>query len=195
MSSSYLEIRRERLRSHISFLYWEDIARSVRHLEKLRLKQSQLLSNLAFLQRCRDKEVVPKFAVVKHHIRSAAVNRILRKTSHAIVKERIRHTRYELDMNARLLFSCHLFLAEVLSPLDWEWVDMTLAAHQRANLSRTTAKQADKFERLNRDQGTTGSNGIHRTVINFSDKELDEATISALSKGLNFAPAPPYDPL
>ena len=55
--------------------------------------------------------------------------------------------------------------------------------------SKTKERHKRKFDKLLTEQSHPQSYGSRR-VVNLSTKQFDESHISALSKGLNFAPAP-----
>ncbi|XP_046387506.1 uncharacterized protein LOC124157076 [Ischnura elegans] len=96
-----------------------------------------------------------------------------------------------LDHNAKTLGDLHLRLSTILSPIDWEHVDRATAALGDSLHNRDTEILKQKFERLPRrkkKQNTIPDR--HRLVINLTDERIDEGTLSVLSKGLNFAPAP-----
>lgn len=118
-----LEIRRENIRSHIKYLYGEEMLIKFRELDKLRNRKECLLASLAFLLRCRENRTIPTFAKVVHHVRSPAANRITRNASLALVRERIRYTRRRLDETSRKLIKLHLKMASSLFPVSWEWMD------------------------------------------------------------------------
>ncbi|KAJ8948724.1 hypothetical protein NQ318_017892 [Aromia moschata] len=71
----------------------EDIYLKIRKFDKLRMKKSQLLSSLAFLRRCRDKEITPTFIKINHHLRTPAVQKIIKRTEQALTRERFSSTR------------------------------------------------------------------------------------------------------
>ncbi|XP_049944329.1 uncharacterized protein LOC126426458 [Schistocerca serialis cubense] len=159
-------------------------------LQKLRLKTGKLLSRLAFLQRCRDKEVLPKFANLRHSVSTTRSRRILQRAGAALVREHIRVTRQELDKNARMLLTQHLRLASYLPPHTWEWLDGNTYASSEIHKRKATEKQCGKFTRLYGARQHADHTTNAKTVINLAGKELDETTISVLSRGLNFAPVP-----
>ena len=66
----------------------------------------------------------------------------------AIVRERIHHTRYSIDLNAQDLLAVHLLLAASLSPRDWEYVDQSTTAQEQLFLKKTTSRQTKKYDRL-----------------------------------------------
>ncbi|XP_046397683.1 uncharacterized protein LOC124164403 [Ischnura elegans] len=95
-----------------------------------------------------------------------------------------------LDHNAKTLRDLHLRLSTILSPIDWEHVDRATAALGDSLHNRDTERLKQKFERLPRKNKPNTKPDRHRLVINLTDERIDEDTLSVLSKGLNFAPAP-----
>jgi hypothetical protein len=89
--------RRENLKSHIVNLYGEATLRCIRRFESLRIKKAKRLCSLSFLLRYRDQGTIPRFLQFHHHIHSEAVERIFRRTSFSLLRERIHDTRRALD--------------------------------------------------------------------------------------------------
>ncbi|KAG8226059.1 hypothetical protein J437_LFUL006366 [Ladona fulva] len=130
------------------------------------------------------------FANIKPPIKSAAASRILRLASHALVRERIRPTRYELDKTARTLLATHLQLSSVLAPRDWELIDQSTAAQEQLLLKRNTTRQTKKYDNLARKKPVATPLNPDRTVINLLGESINDSTKTVLTKGLNFAPTP-----
>ncbi|KAG8237699.1 hypothetical protein J437_LFUL016264 [Ladona fulva] len=80
----YSIIHRENIKSCITYLYGEEIFRSIRSFERLRKKRANLLASLAFLLRCRDNNIIPTFARLRHPIKTAAAQRILHRAGQAL---------------------------------------------------------------------------------------------------------------
>jgi len=85
------------LKSRIIHLYGEETARHIGLFGKLRIKKTKLLTPLTFLLRRRDHDTIPHFLQFHRHFHSRAANRIYQRTRFALVWERIRHDRQELD--------------------------------------------------------------------------------------------------
>ncbi|XP_046387273.1 uncharacterized protein LOC124156657 [Ischnura elegans] len=164
--------------------------RSIRRLEQLRKDRANHLSHLAFLLRCRDEKIVPRFAVVKLPVHSPAAERIAKRTSFALVRERIHYHRSCLDSNAKGLLELHYDLAARLTPFDWDFVDRTTMAQGETLLNRNTERQKRKFKNLTRQQKTPPPAPPERVIVNLTEEELDKDLTAALSKGLNFVPTP-----
>ncbi|KAG8226743.1 hypothetical protein J437_LFUL004394 [Ladona fulva] len=145
---------------------------------------------LAFLLRCREKDIIPKFTEIKTSVKSPSARRIAKRAGLALVQERIHDKRRALDHNAKCLKSIRLLLASTLSPLDWEYIDKATAAQADILLRKSTERQTKKFGQLSTEKQRIPPFDQKRLVINLTDEALDEPTMSVLSKGLNFAPAP-----
>ncbi|XP_071452179.1 uncharacterized protein [Hetaerina americana] len=74
--------------------------------------------------------------------------------------------------------------------MDWDYIDRATTANGELLLRKDSERQKKKFARLNSTKAIRTPLDRSRTVINLTDTELDEPTLSVLSKGLNFAPAP-----
>ncbi|XP_071449226.1 uncharacterized protein [Hetaerina americana] len=138
----------------------------------------------------RDKEVIPRFVNLRPPVNSPAARRIMRRTSLALLRERIHHHRSALDDNAKCLLDIHLRLAACLSPTDWDFIDRTTAAQGERLLRRNTERQKKKYERLDMGKEAVPPLDRQRLVINLTGTEIDESTSLVLAKGLNFAPTP-----
>ncbi|XP_046398161.1 uncharacterized protein LOC124164967 [Ischnura elegans] len=128
--------------------------------------------------------------MVRASTKSPAVSRILRRTSLALVRERIHDKRRLLDCNAKKLMALHLRIASVLSPLDWEFIDRVTTAMGEILLEKEKIRQKSKYDRLPKSKPVAPPLDPKRVVINLTSESFNEATFTALSKGLNFAPAP-----
>ena len=179
------------LRLHITNLYGEKVFKQSRRLCQLREKKELRLCQLTFLQRCRDTNILPKFVHIKCHIRTPAANRILKNSSFAMLRERIKHTRWEISRIEEELYSLHLQLSSKLNKDDWQKLDSISMEHAKHLQHLAKLKQIKKFEHLLSLQQRGHKQDIpQKTVINLSKKHLDEDTHSILEKGLNFSVAP-----
>ena len=173
-------IHQEKLKSYIIHLYGEEIHRKVCELGALRKEKARLLCSLNFLVNCRDEEVIPTFAKIKSPLKSKKVDRILRRTSFALLRERIQDKRRSLDYNARRLMDVHLRLSTILSPLDWEFVDRATSALGESVHKQDTERLKKKLvHRVSTERRLTTSDH-QRTVINLTDERIDEGTLSVL---------------
>ncbi|GJQ75003.1 hypothetical protein Trydic_g9624 [Trypoxylus dichotomus] len=171
---------RESLRYYLSNLYGEDVSTFVRRLSDLRKKKTQLLTNLAFLSRCRNQKVTPKYLRLKRDIGGAKATRIYKRAEEALLREQIQSTSRQLDQNANTLYRLHLKLAATLSYHDWQKID-TMTESLKKHL---VEKQTAKFQRIgNAKQYKLDPS---RTVVNLTNKTLPPEAISILEKGGNF---------
>jgi hypothetical protein len=185
----------ENLKSYIVFLYGEATHRQVRRFEKLRIKKTRPLCTLSFLLRCRGQSTIPHFLQFHHHIRSEAARRIYRRTSFCLLRERIHHTRRELDAVSTELMGLQQRLARYLSGGDWDLIDRITTEKVSRLAEEGKAKHCNKFQRLHRTQHPPLSPDNKKTIINLSKIPLEEAACSALSKGLNYAVTPAVLPI
>jgi hypothetical protein len=154
-------------------------------MEKLRKKKSMLLSSLAFMLRCRDQHVIPTFMKVKHHTNTKPTRRILQRTSIALIRERIHCKRRELNKVSRELYLLHLRLSRGLTHHVWDVIDHFMAAQAYWTSVSTTATQKQKFSRLQGTQQPSKRMEPEKFVVNHTNRHLDPAAVSILSKGLN----------
>ncbi|XP_046401606.1 uncharacterized protein LOC124167667 [Ischnura elegans] len=81
-----------------------------------------------------------------------------------------------------------------IRPCDWEYIDRATSASGELLLNKEKERQKKKFDKLVPSRPAAACMDPKRLVINLSNKVLDKPTISVLSKGLNFAPAPSIIP-
>ncbi len=120
----------------------------IHSLDKLREKKARLLCSLNFLLKCRDNGIIPTFAKFVHFINTPAANNIKRKASLALVRERIRFTRRELDTVSKDLYYLHLKIVSSCSCLSWDWIDGVSWAKEDWAHRDSTRRQSAKFNRL-----------------------------------------------
>ncbi|XP_046393752.1 uncharacterized protein LOC124161475 [Ischnura elegans] len=148
------------------------------------------MSSLAFLQRCRDSNTLPSCVNVKHHLNTRAAKRILRRTSEALLRERVHHTRGALHFCSKEIYNAHMELSNILSTADWDTIDKITYESSRITQATVRETQIKKFEKLRSRQHPVHDPVKGRSVFNLIDETLDCATESILAKGFNFAIAP-----
>ncbi|XP_021931121.1 uncharacterized protein LOC110835326 [Zootermopsis nevadensis] len=163
--------------------------------EALRITKAKRLCSLSFLLRCRDQGTVPHYLQFHHHIHSEAAKRIYRKTSFCLLRERIHHTRRELDAISRDLLGMHLRLAAELSTADWALIDRITFERASRAAADDKVRQCHKFQRLHGAQHAGPRTDTKKTVVNLSGRPLEDAAYAALGKGLNYSVAPTVLPI
>ncbi|GFG28642.1 hypothetical protein Cfor_05674 [Coptotermes formosanus] len=111
----------------------------------------------------------------------------MRRTSFALLRERIRDIRQELDKVSPELLETHLLLSASLRQHDWDMEDLSTSAQACLALTSATSTQKLKFDCLYSKTHPKESTGKKWVVINLTDRMLDDAAVSILGKGLNFA--------
>lgn len=191
MPDNYLFINDNRgsLRNHLTNLYGERTYTQTRQLDHLRQKREKLLSSLTFLKRCRDEEVIPVCMKIRHPLNNARNATIFKKTSNALLRSEIQHTRWELNRINIDLYQLHLQLSHTLKTEDWDNVDRITTLQAATIQEATSARQIKKFEK-SKPKEPIRATDYSKTVINISGVELDHHTKSLLHKGFNFASTP-----
>ena len=90
---------------------------------------------------------------------------------------------------SRELLNTHLRIANRLSKSDWSLINQLTLIKAKHVGEDSKARQLKKFTRLLKKQHPT-TNTIKETVINLSNRKLDDTVYSLLQKGLNFAVTP-----
>jgi hypothetical protein len=105
-----------------------------------------------------------------------------------VLRERIHHTRRELDAVSKELFKLHLRLAQDMSADDWDLIDGITTEKVLRTVDDVTAWHCKKFQHLHEAQHPPGPLDNKKTVVNQSEVPLEEAACSALSKGSGVCP-------
>ena len=103
----------------IKYLYGESILAKVNIFSKFRSSQETI--KLAFLQRCRDNNIIPKFLQFKDLGTHKSKN-ILHKTSLILIKEHIHFTKLQITQISHKTFKLHLFLPTLRYDI-WQILD------------------------------------------------------------------------
>lgn len=191
-AKSYSENNRGSLKDLIKLLHGEGILAEVNSFSKNRSSLAKHLTNLAFLKRCRDNNIVPKFLRIKDLFGTEKSKRILKHTSQALLRERISHIKHQLHLISERTLRLHLSLASTLRPDIWATVDRISAEQAERIHSQSSEQQKQKFQKLVPQPNIPTP--LKDTVKNLSNFTLSQEATSALSKGPNFAIAPPKIP-
>ena len=187
------------LRSRLTNLYGEEVHKMTREFSNLRSKISRLLCALTFLVRCRDNNKIPTCLTIKHHVESRSAAQIYKRAGLALVRERIRNTRRDLNTRSCQLYSLHLQLSRSLSQEDFDVLDRISAAQAERIQKLTTETHQRKFLKLNPPKPAvvreTQAKGQGQTVVNLSKHLLTPEEKSVLSKGFNYALTPRHIPV
>ena len=162
----------EILKTKIRHLYGEETTRNIRLYETLRIKKTRLLVSLIFLLRCRDHNIIPQFLKLRQQFHTKAATRIYKRTSFALLRERI-HNRRELNQVYHQLLQLHLRLTNILSGSHWDLIDRLTFNKAMQIGQHTRRRQQRKFTNLQKTQLSDNST-IKSTVINLSTQILDE---------------------
>ena len=81
--------------SQVQTLHGRDRLKDVRLLETTRVKIAKRTTDLEFLKNCRDNQLVPQFAVIKHRLRNPRNEGLFKSMSLSLVKNEIKRTRAE----------------------------------------------------------------------------------------------------
>jgi hypothetical protein len=112
----------------------------------------------------------------------------------ALLRERIHFNRRQIDNCFRNLLKIHLQLANILSASDWSLVDRITFNKPIRLGDEIRNRQCRKFSRLREAQHPILA-VTKDTVVNLSNRPMDDALHSALRKGLNYAVTPTAIPI
>jgi len=111
----YIESTHGNLKDIIKYFYGENILAKINTFSKLRSSLAKKLSNLAFLKRCRENNIIPQF-LTQGSLKNKSKN-ILHKTSLILIKERIHFTKSQIVQTSIKPLSISLYLNSTCSYL------------------------------------------------------------------------------
>jgi hypothetical protein len=120
-------------RNHINLinqiisLYGRETLDKIRVLEKLRVKIKRRMADLEFLKKCRDENVLPKFAQIQQRTKNKWNNATFSRLGLSIIRGEIRKNRCILEHLSKNALKLHLKLAQVVTPELWKIVDVIAA--------------------------------------------------------------------
>ncbi|XP_046548528.1 uncharacterized protein LOC124258500 [Haliotis rubra] len=181
------------LKDIIRHQHGDDAVCSINEYNKTVSKCVKTSNQLTFLLRCRDSNLVPKGLQISSPVhRSPAVDKILHKASHLLVKNQIhqiRRRKSDLEAQRESMISK---LEDTLQP-DLYHKTMLLSQSSRDQLNQkvklTHIKKLSKLQQPvhKHAKATIAKTGI-KTVVNLSSNNLTEAQTSLLAKGLKYVP-------
>jgi len=143
--STFKVSTRENLKNIIKYLYGESILAKVNTFRELRSSFVKNLSNLAFLKRCRDNNIVSKFLQLKNHVGTRKSKNILHKTGLILTKERINFTKSQINKTSQKSFRLHFLLSSILRRDIWQILDrITYEQFQNIHI-QSTGRQIKKY--------------------------------------------------
>jgi hypothetical protein len=99
-----------------------------------------------------------------------------------VIRERIHHTRRELDEISRALLALHLRLAGELSADDWAFFDHITSEKASHDTADDKARQCGKLQKLHGAQHPAHFADNRKAVIILSDVPLVDVVYSALGR-------------
>ena len=161
-------------------------------LEVTRIKIAQKATNIDFLKKCWDQNIIPQFTPVKHRLHTSKNDYMFKNLSLSLIRAELKKTRSEIHKLFENACRLHLKLANKLEPSLWDRVDSTMDMKRNRRREWATKAQNKKFINLHNEQERKVQN-VHEknsNVINLSTTELNEDSIRVLEYGLNFAITP-----
>ena len=161
--------------------------KTVRHYVNTACRISRTHQHIAFSQRCRRYQVLPRSVTVKPLVQTAQGRRIAQRAGSLFLAARVQQCYKKLgDLETVLFLKRQLHHA--LGSDRMAAVEEHRRDAQTKVSSKAKERQKRKFEALLVKQTSRANNG-DRQVVNLSSKQLEAPHLAALSKGLNFAPA------
>ena len=111
------------LKSNILSLYGGDTWSEILALESVRVRIKRRASDLHFLKNCRDNNLIPPFAQVKHRLHNKYNSKAFLHLSFSLIRSEIRRVRTSLEHLGRLALSSHLKLANSIDKALWAIID------------------------------------------------------------------------
>ena len=140
--------------------------------------------------RCRRYQLLPRSLEVKPLMPTAQGRRIAQRTGFQFLAARVQHCYSKLKSLETDLFFQKRQLDYALGTEKSEALEKLVADTQTRTVIQTKERQKRKFDNLVTRRAPTQPSQGNRRVVNLSSRPLQDSQVSALSKGLNFAPAP-----
>ena len=176
------------LNHFIFHLYGEDNLKLVKKFDHLSIQRIRELNTLTFLKRCRDLRICPNFIKVETNLTGKGIQRIIRSTEFALVRNRIQATRAKLQELEEALLKLHLKLSTILGPLLWSFVEKRTLGHSASANFAAKSKHTQKLKCLIPKPKVSVE--ALQTVVNLSKTDLTNDQMDVLNRGLKFAPTP-----
>ena len=160
-----------------------DALKAVRHYVNTASKISRIHQHIAFNQRCRRYQLVPRSLRVKPLVPTSDGRCIARRAGRQFLSARVRHCYGKLKNLEIDIFFQKRQLDFALGPQKSAALEVYKEEAQTKITSKTKERHKRKFDKLLTEQSHPQSYGSHR-VVNLFTKQLDESHISAISKAL-----------
>jgi hypothetical protein len=173
-------------------MYGRETLDEIRVLEKLRVKIKRRLADLEFLKKCRDENVLPKFAQIQHRTKNRWNNMAFSRLGLSIVRGKIKKNRCILERTSKNALKLHLKLAQITTPGLWRIVDALATMKAETTYAEENNRHVSKLKRLLSNRNNPDTNA--KNVVNLSAHVLNEMEMVVLGRGLNFTVSPNFIP-
>jgi len=163
---------------------------AVRHYANTACKISHTNQHIALKQRCRRHQLLPRSLEVKPLVPTTQGRRVAQRSGFQFLAARVQHCYGKLkNLETDLFFQKHQ-LDHALGSQRFAALEKLVTDTQKKTTMQMKKERKRKFDNLMARHPPTQPSRGSRRVINLSSKQLEDSHVSALSKGLNFAPAP-----
>ena len=146
--------------------------------------QFHLLCSLAFLLRCQDSAVIPRFLKLKNTIFTPQAGNVCRRAEQAMLRECIHQIKKDLPCNDKNQLTLHLKLSCILSRGHWDMVNGLTTSAFEAVRNSVRAPHECTYWRDCPEENTRQkqrSLDMYRTV-NISDRQLSDIETTVLAR-------------
>ena len=163
--------------------------KTVRHYVNTAQKISRTHQHIAFNQRCRRYQLLQRSLTIKPLVPTPQGRRIAQRASYQFLSARVQQCYSKLKNLEMDMFFQKCQLNHTLGTQKAAAIEKHKDDTQSKVSTQTKERNKKKFDvLLTRKTSTQGLDNSH--VVYLSSKQLESAHVSALTKGLNFAPAP-----
>ena len=163
---------------------------AVRHYANTACKISHTNQHIALKQRCRRHQLLPRSLEVKPLVPTTQGRRVAQRSGFQFLAARVQHCYGKLkNLETDLFFQKHQ-LDHALGSQRFAALEKLVTDTQKKTTMQMKKERKRKFDNLMARHPPTQPSRGSRRVINLSSKQLEDSHVSALSKGLNFVPAP-----
>ena len=121
----------------VESLHGRDVLNDLKHLETTRIKIAQKSTNMEFLKRCRDNEIIPQFATVKHRLNNCRNQSLFKHFSISLIRQEIKKFRGEIHSLSEKACRLHIRLANTINSSLWNAVDSAICMRCESHRNRS----------------------------------------------------------
>ena len=195
---SYTTMNNIHIFNNIELKYGHTALRLIRRHERCSRKLARFSNHLTFLTRCIKSHIIPRDLRVQPPVPTKGARRVAELASKRFLRERVRLTQRAKGDAKRETESTAEGITATLAANEASVIFEKIRVNTQRVFNATKDRQQRKFLKLVQEKQASVSPHVDLTprvdknkwVINLSSRPLNDAEVSLLEKGLNFAVTP-----